>query len=402
MGEKATTGAAEVIRFRQDIQDLLQRRVIEAVEVVLREELAIALGSLRYERTEERLGYRNGSEVRQITTHAGTRQIEVPRGRLFNEDKTTREFQSEVLPRYARRAKAVDAAVLSSYLAGANSRRIAAALKPLLGSMHLSKSAVSRVVGRLKQSFAEWSARDLSAESYPVLFLDGFHLKVRIARRVVSVPAMAVMGVTLNGEKVLLSLRLAASEAATHWSGTILELQKRGLGAPELIVVDGHQGLGKSLAAWPKAEIQRCVVHKLRNLEEHCPPHARREMKRDYDRIVYADDGMKAREAYQKFGTKWRRLAPAVASSLEEAGDELLTFYRWPKQMWKSLRTTNPLENLNREFRRRTKTQGSFSTEDGALILLYGLVAMGHIKLRKIDGHQQLAAFVGNADRSAA
>jgi putative transposase len=292
--------------------------------------------------------------------------------------------------------------MLSSYLAGANSRRIAAALKPLLGSTHLSKSAVSRVVGRLKQSFAEWSARDLSAESYPVLFLDGFHLKVRVARRVVSVPALAVMGVTLSGEKVLLSLRLAASEAATDWSGTILELQQRGLAAPHLIVVDGHQGLGKSLAAWPKAEVQRCVVHKLRNLEEHCPPHARREMQRDYDKIVYTPDGMKAREAYPKFRAKWRGLAPAVANSLEEAGEELLTFYRWPKSMWKSLRTTNPLENLNREFRRRTKTQGSFSTEDAALTLLYGLVALGHIKLRKVDGHQQLAEFVANAERSAA
>jgi transposase-like protein len=154
-----------------------------------------------------------------------------------------------VLPREARRAKAVDAAMLRSYLAGAHSRRIAAALRPLLGSTHLSKSAVSRVVGRLKQPCTERSARDLRGESCPVLFLDGFQYNGRVARRVISAPALAVMGVTLNGEKVLLSLRLAASEAATHWSGTIVELYKRGLAAPALIVVDGHQGLGKSLAA---------------------------------------------------------------------------------------------------------------------------------------------------------
>lgn len=125
-------------------------------------------------------------------------------------------------------------------------------------------------------------------------------------------------------------------------------------------------------------------------------------MKRDYDKIVYALDAMKEREAYQKFLTEWRALAPAGANSPEEAGEELLTFYRRPKSMWRSLRTTNPSENLNREFRRRTKTQGSFSTEDGALTLPYGLVALGHITLRRIDGHQQLAEFVANAERSVA
>ena len=119
-------------------------------------------------------------------------------------------------------------------------------------------------------------------------------------------------------------------------------------------------------------------------------------MKRDYDRLLYATDALAARAAYDAFVKKWTTLCPAVAKSLEEAGLELLTFYDFPKAMWKSLRTTNTLENLNREFRRRTKTQASFSTEDAALIILYGLVAFGQIQLRKIDGHQQLPSFLAN------
>jgi putative transposase len=117
-------------------------------------------------------------------------------------------------------------------------------------------------------------------------------------------------------------------------------------------------------------------------------------MKRDYDRIIYAADGLAARAAYDAFVKKWSTLCAAVATSLEEAGPDLLTFYDFPKATWKSIRTTNMLENLHREFRRRTKTQASFGTEDGALTVLYGLVAFGQIQLRRIDGHQHLPAFV--------
>ena len=130
--------------------------------------------------------------------------------------------------------------------------------------------------------------------------------------------------------------------------------------------------------------------------------HARHELKRDYDRIVYAKDGLAAREAYHAFVTKWTSLCPGVARSLEEAGERLLTFYTFPKAMWRALRTTNTLENLNREFRRRTKTQASFSTEEAAVTLLYGLVAFGQIQLRKIDGHRHVSELLAPAVATAA
>ena len=129
-------------------------------------------------------------------------------------------------------------------------------------------------------------------------------------------------------------------------------------------------------------------MHKSANLLEHCPVHARRELKRDYNRIIYAKDGIVARRAYAEFVSKWTALAPAVVRSLEEAGEHLLTFYEFPRALWKSIRTTNAVENLNREFRRRTKTQASFTTEESAVALLFGLVASGQIRLRRIDGWQ--------------
>lgn len=400
--QEITTTWGEIVRFRQGIQERLRMRILEVIEVLLDEELSEALGCEAYQRVEGRRGYRNGAEQRTLTTEIGTREVRVPRGRLEQDDGRTAEFRSELLPRYARRTKVIDEAILGIYLAGANSRRIRKALEPLLGTTHLSKSAVSRVVARLKALFESWSERDLSEERYAILYLDGFHLKVRLARRVVSVPVLAVLGVAEDGTKVLVSLALAVSEAATHWSGVLQGLQRRRLAAPALLVVDGHGGLGKALESWPEVQVQRCTRHKLANLLEHCPVHAREELKRDYRAIVYAKDGMAGRKAYDAFIAKWSRLCPAVARSLQEAGTELLTFYAFPKAMWRSLRTTNPLENLNREFRRRTKTQASFSTEQAALTLLYGLVAFGQIRFHKIDGYGHVSSLIRSPEANAA
>jgi transposase-like protein len=391
-----------VIRLRQNIQDLLRQRVLEAVQTVLEEELSEVLGTSRYERSDERRGYRNGHETRRITTGLGTEDLHVPRGRIVEDDGTTREFRSKIVPRYQRRTHEVNEAILGAYLAGANTRRIRKALEPLLGSEHLSKSAVSRVAARLKAQFAQWSERDLSDERYAILFLDGMHLKVRMARRVVTVPVLVALGVAEDGTKRLVALELAVSEAAEHWSRLVSDLARRGLQSPVLVVSDGHRGLAKAVEAWPEAQVQRCTLHKWRNLEKCCPAHARRELKRDYDGIIYAKSGLAAREAYGTFVKKWTKLCPQVVTSLEEAGEQLLTFYAFPKALWAALRTTNSIENLNREFRRRTKTQASFSTEEAAVTLLYGLVAFGQLQLRRIHGYRHVAELLAPAQKSAA
>ena len=391
---QSTTSDAHVTPLRVELRDLLRAKILKTVEEILDEELSAVLGCRRHERTEDRRGYRNGKQERRITTELGPATLRVPRGRIRQGDGSTTEFESEVLPRYARRTRRVDEAILGIYLAGANTRRIRKALQPLLGTEHLSKSAISRVVARLKAHFLRWQERDLSAERYPILYLDGLNLKVRLARRVISVPVLAVLGVAPDGRKQLVALRLAVSEASACWVGLITSLQKRNLSDPLLLVTDGHAGLRKALESWSSAKVQRCTVHKLRNLLDHCPVHARGEMKRDYAAIVRARDGIAAREAYDAFVLKWRALCPSVAESLEEAGPKLLTFYEFPKAMWKSLRSTNTLENLNREFRRRTKTQASFSSESAAVTLLYSLVAFGQIRLHRITGYGAVKALL--------
>jgi putative transposase len=388
--EKPTTGL-RVLPSPEDIRQLLRTKVVEAIQEVLEEEVVLLLGSQRYERTETRNGYRNGREVRRVTTENGPMELKIPRARVQQPDGSTAEFRSSVLPRYQRRTQKVDEAILGAYLAGANTRRIRKALEPLLGETNLSKSSISRVVQRIKSLFESWSGRDLAESAYAVVYLDGIHLKVRVARRVISVPVLVALGVKEGGIKELAALRLVGVESGATWEALVEDLSKRGLPAPLAIVGDGHKGLKRATALWPEAKVQRCAVHKLRNLLDHCPAHARPELKRDFNAIVHAKDGLAARDAREKFLRKWRPLCAEVARSLEEAGDDLLTFFEFPKAMWKSLRSTNLIENLNREFRRRTKTQGSFSTEDSALTLLWGLVAFGHIRMRKIDGHRHVS-----------
>src|SRR6266852_8460013 len=215
--QETSTSPATILQFRQDIEAQFRRNIREALDTALAEELAAALGSAPHQRTDRRRGYRNGSVERTITTPEGTRRVTVPRGRIAGTDDRTTEFHSQLLPRYARRTREIDEAILSCYLGGVNSRRIRTALKPLLGERHLSKSAVSRIVARLKALFATWQDRDLSTERYAVIFLDGFHLKVRLAKRVVSVPVLAALGVVEDGQKCLLQLRVAASESKTTW-----------------------------------------------------------------------------------------------------------------------------------------------------------------------------------------
>lgn len=398
---KCSTGPA-VLPSREALYTSIHGRVCQVVEELLKVELELLLGTAAYERSDRRRGYRHGSERRSITTEYGPVDLEVPRGRLRQVDGTFAEAQSQVLPRYARRTKRVDEAILGTYLAGANTRRIRKALEPLLGPENLSKSAVSRVVARLKELFARWESRDLSEELYPLVYLDAIHLKVRLAKRVVSVPVLVAQGVQEDGQKVLLSLRLAIQESGTSWKGLVADLGRRGLPCPALIVSDGHPGLTKAMELWPEADVQRCIVHKWENLKKHCPKHAQSELRRDWQAIVYADDGMVARKAYGSLVKKWETLCPSVVRSLEEAGEKLLTFYAYPKAMWKSLRTTNTIENLNREFRRRTKTQASFSTEAAAVTLLYGLVAFGQICLRKITGYKAMPVLATKAREMAA
>jgi putative transposase len=254
------------------------------------------------------------------------------------------------------------------------------------------------VIVTLKGAFDDWKRRSLADLDVAYVYLDAIALKIRSAKKVVSMPVLVAVVVLTNGEKQLLSLEACTSESQEAWKGFIDDMIERGLRAPLLAIVDGGAGLRAALAvAWSKVPVQRCTVHKLRNIARKAPAHAYEEIKADYHRVVYADDERAARVAYAAFGRKWGKSCPSVVDSLHEAGDELLTFFRFPKSQWKTLRTTNAIERLNGEFRRRVKTQCSLCNEDAAVVVLFSLVATGKIRLRKLDGYEKIARVMRDA-----
>jgi transposase-like protein len=372
------------------LSEALRGRVREVILKLAEAELAEVLAAGPYQRNSERRGYRNGSRERWISTGLGATVIELPRARL-SEGGQDREWQSVLIERYQRRARSVDSALLGCYLSGANGRRIRGALSPLLRGAPLSKSAISRIVGRLGALFTDWRKRSLKEEAVVLLYLDAIALRVRIVNKVISAPVLVALGVKADGQKVVLDLELLQSESSECWGGFIEGLVGRGLKRPCLVIIDGNKGLRAAVDKnWPGIEAQRCTVHKLRNLERHTPRHALEEVKSDYHRIIQAESLEQARKAYREFVLKWKKLAPKVVVSLEEAGEELLTFYSFPNSQWKSLRTTNAIERLNGEFRRRVKTQGSLPSAQAAELLLFGLIISGQIHMRRIDGWKDL------------
>jgi len=384
------------------LSELIHQHVRVAIETAVREELQAALGATAYERNGSRRGYRNGSRERTLTGPTGPVALALPRATLFR-GAGAKEWTSTIVPRYQRRMPRVNEAVIATYLAGGNTRRIRGALQPLLKAAPLSKSAVSRVIATLTDGLEAWRTRSLTDLDVIYIYLDGFALRVRSAGKVVSVPVLGVVGVLPDGRKHLLALELCAGESFAAWKGCLDDLVARGLRAPVLAIIDGNAGLRRAVGEiWPRAALQRCCVHKLRNLERKAPKHVLAEIRDDFHRIVYAAGADAARAAYTAFERTWAKRCPGLVTSLREGGDELLTFFSFPKAQWKTLRTTNTIERLHGEFRRRVKTQGSLPTEDAALVLLFSLVASGHIKLRRIDGWRKIATVLSQHTAVAA
>jgi putative transposase len=379
---------------------LIHREIRVAIETAVHEELRAVLGTTPYERSECRRGYRNGIKTRTLTGPTGPLPLTLPRATLFMGSK---EWTSRIVPRYHRRMPEVNEAIVATYLAGGNTRRIRGALQPLLKAAPLSKSAVSRVIATLKDGLEAWRKRSLADVDVIYLYLDAVALRVRSGGKVVGAPILGVVAVLGDGRKHLLALELCGGESFAAWKGCLDNLLARGLRAPMLAVVDGNAGLRRAVAeTWPRAAVQRCCVHKLRNLERKAPKHVLVEIRDDFHRIVYAATAEAAQAAYTAFERAWTKRCPGVVASLREGGDELLTFFTFPKAQWKTLRTTNTIERLHEEFRRRVKTQGSLPSEDAAVVLLFSLVVSGQIKLRRIDGWRKITSVLSQFASMAA
>ena len=353
--------------FEHDVKLDVEARVREGVkavlEEVLEEEMAEHLKAGYRELTPTRRGERNGHYTRNLLTPAGKiERLEVPRDREG-------EFVSEVFERYKRMTGDVEEAVLEMYLSGISVRKIAGVTEAL-SRVKVGKDAVSRIARRLEEEQREWRERSLEEKSYPYLYLDATYLKVRWGARVTSMTLLACVGVDEEGFREVLAVEVAGTEKGVAYASLLRGLVDRGLSGVRLVVSDDHEGIKAAVfGELPGAEWQRCAVHFQRNVLSHVPAASMAEVAEDLSAIFKVRRRKTAEALAEEFVSLYGKSYPKAVSVFEAGIEDTLTYLRYPGSHHARIRSTNMLERLFKEVKRRTRVVGVFPNETSAATL---------------------------------
>ena len=345
-----------------DLQAMLRGAVRAGLEVCLEAELETLIGAEWYERIGGRRDYRNGHYRRELLTSLGRIELTMPRARRWGRP-------SRVVGRYQRRVAEIDGLLTSGYVHGVSTRKAAALTTALLGE-RVSRSTVSRVTQRLEQT-VEGLRRAPIQGPHPYLYLDATFVDARWARTVENVSALVAYAVGPDGYRHLLGVSLGAEESEASWSELLRQLAERGLTGVELVVADEHAGLAAAVRRWlPEARRQRCVVHLERNVLTKVPHRLRVRVAREVAAIFRAGRLAGAKQRLAQFTARWVRHLPEAVSCLREGFPAATSYFAFPQAHWRRLRTTNSLERLHAEIKRRTRSVGAFPDRASALRLI--------------------------------
>jgi transposase-like protein len=346
-----------------DVETRVRQGVKAVLEEVLQEEMTQHLEAGYRELTPTRRGERNGYYTRNLVTPAGKiERLEVPRDREG-------EFVTEVFERYKRMTGNVEEAVLEMYLSGISVRKIAG-VTDALSRVRIGKDAVSRIASRLEAQQKEWRECSLEEKEYPYLYLDATYLKVRWGARVTSMALLACVGVDEEGFREVLAVEVAGTEKAAAYASLLRGLIDRGLKGVHLVVSDDHEGIKLAVAGeLPGAEWQRCAVHFQRNVLSHVPASSMAEVAEDLSAIFKLSREKTVRALAEEFVELYGKSYPKAVSVFEAGIEDALTYLRYPGSHHARIRTTNMLERLFKEVKRRTRVVGVFPNEVSASTL---------------------------------
>jgi transposase-like protein len=354
-----------------DFQTGLRERLRAAVRVtlvaVLEEEVENFVGAGRYQRTPWRRDHRNGHYLRDLGTGLGViEDLAVPR--------TRQGFETQVFERYARRQAEVDHGISEMFVRGVSTRGVGEVFEQLTGAKP-SASTVSRVFHTLEEEYNTWKGRPLAAR-YLYAFADGTYFSVIYDAVGCKMPILAVMGITEAGEREVLAFSVGDRENQKAWEELFEDLKRRGLQEIGLWVTDGHQAMLNALAAkFGDTPRQRCIKHKLDNVLGYVPEKQRDQVEPELKAIFYQDSRQQADELAAAFDEKFAKSYPSAVACLKRDLDACLTFYAFPKAHWKTIRTTNVIERLFDEVKRRShKMAAAFRNEDSCLLMFYAVV----------------------------
>ena len=344
----------------------VQKDVGKYLTNLMKGELTHFLGREEYERLDGETNHRNGDYPRKFCIKGiGEVDVKVPRDRKG-------EYQTQVLPRGKQYESRIAEDLSLMYLTGISTRTLSMLSRRLIGR-RISHGEISKVNTELTEAVEKWRNRDLSGENIKYLFVDGVIFKMRVEGTVENVPVLVTIGVTEDGIKLVLGMQSGDKESATNWRELFRDLKGRGFSGVgvKLGVMDGLSGLEKVfIEEFPNAKVQRCQVHVARNVIAKVPRKLKKEVADDLRSIFYASKKEKALEFYKAFQEKWNKEIPSAVKSLERSIDSCLTFFQFPEEEWTSLRTSNIVERLNKEFKRRTKSMEIVAGESACYRLL--------------------------------
>ena len=351
-------------------REFLRELIRTTLQEVLEAEMTDALGAAKSERTEGRNGYRSGYYGRSLITRVGKLELRIPQDR-------TGQFSTELFERYQRSERALVAALAEMYVQGVSTRKVKAITEELCGHS-FSASSISAINQRLDQSLAQFAARPLS-EAFPYLIVDARYERVREAGVIVSRAVLIAVGIDWDGRRQILGVELANRESRSSWSDFLRGLKARGLNGVELVVSDDHAGLKAAIReVLPEAVWQRCYVHFLRNALDYVPRKVDDDCLQELRWLYARRDLAEARSDLTAWLARWAGKYPRLTAWVEENLEETLSFYRLPRQHHKHLKSTNMLERLNEEIKRRTQVVRIFPNAQSCLRLIRALAVETH------------------------
>jgi putative transposase len=362
-----------------DVSDRVRAAVETIYQALIEAELTDAIGAAPHQRTDERTAQRNGHRTRILSTTAGDLELRIPKLR-------TGSFFPSLLERRRRVDQALFAVVMEAYLHGVSTRKVDDLVKALGADTGISKSEVSRICADLDAEVGAFRDRSLAEQHFPYVFLDATYCKARVNRRVVSQAVVIATGVRADGWREVLGFAVGDSEDGAFWTAFLRSLKARGLGGVQLVISDAHTGLKQAIsavllgAAW-----QRCRVHFLRNVLAQVPKGSA-EMVAAAIRTIFAQP--KADMVRDQLGViagMLGRQSPKVETMLRAAAEDLLAFTSFPPGHWKKIWSTNPLERLNKEVKRRTDVVGVFPNPEALLRLAGAVLVEAHDEWQTTD-----------------
>ena len=334
----------------------------ESLQTASEEELTSHLGYEKHQESEN-TNYRNGHNKKSLKTKYGQIDVAIPRDREGT-------FEPKLVPKRERILKGSEELILSLYAKGMSVADISTHLDDLYG-YQLSEQTISNITEAIMDKAKEWQNRPLEA-IYPIVFMDATVLKIRVDRVVKNIAAYIMLGITLEGKKEILGIWIGENETSKYWLTLLNELKNRGVEDILIFAIDGLNGFNQAIqAVYPKAEIQRCIVHQIRSSLKFVSWKDRKAVAKDLKTIYTAKTEEDAQLSLTEFNDIWGSKYPHILQSWLNNWNELATFFKYPKSIQTLIYTTNPIESLNANIKRKTNSKGSFPTIDSAFKILY-------------------------------